>query len=95
MTSRKQSGLRFASHRCIPAVIAAFVLVLSDGCVTQNTILLAKPQTTMNEKHEEVETRPARPGYYALLPLAVAADIALIPGYLFAFAIFGAYGGKN
>jgi hypothetical protein len=73
---------------------ALLVLTSCNGCMTQSTIRLAERQVRTNEQDEKVETRPARPGYYALMPLAVAADIVLVPGYLFVFALFSAAGPK-
>jgi hypothetical protein len=62
--------------------MAAMVLAGSTtSCITTGVTERAKPWKTTNEKGETVETKPAQPGYYALLPLSVPADIALSPIY--------------
>ena len=72
------------------ALYAAIVLCL-NGCVTGKTIEAArehvhyKPQKVEDGKITPLEVESvekAKPGYYALLPLTVAADIALIPVYV-------------
>ena len=76
-------------------MLIMLILVSSIGCVTQETIRQAKPATTFNDKGEEVVFRKAQPAYYALVPFAVAVDIAASPFYLFAFVIFAPSGWKN
>jgi len=53
-----------------------------SGCVTAETLEAAKARSHTNEKHEVIIDQPARPGFYALLPLSVAADTALLPVYI-------------
>ena len=68
-------------------LIAALV---TSGCVTGTTLDAAKDKATYRSKYSqgvivgsEVDTlEKGRPGYYALVPLAVAADVALMPVYL-------------
>jgi len=76
-------------------LIVCLVLLLSvslTGCVTGTTIEAAKehvkykPQTVENGKITPLEVesvQKAKPGYYALVPFAVVADIVLIPVYVF------------
>ena len=61
-----------------------FVGACLSGCVTADTLDSAKARTHINEKHEVVIDQPARPGYYGLLPLSIAADTALLPVYVVA-----------
>jgi hypothetical protein len=73
-------------------VFLLFAAPLS-GCVTGTTIEAAKervkykPQTVdKNGKITPLEVESvekAKPGYYALVPFAVVADIVLIPVYVF------------
>ena len=51
--------------------------------MTMHTMEAAKssPEVKVNDK--TVPAEPAKPGYYVLLPLAVAADIVAAPFYLF------------
>ena len=67
------------------------VIVLSSGCVTGTTIEAAKehvnykPQRMEDWKITPLEVESvekAKPGYYALVPFAVAADVALLPVYV-------------
>jgi hypothetical protein len=70
------------------------VLVLAglvSGCVTRSTIEAAKEQVRYKPRKFvegkitplEVESvEKARPAYYALVPFAVAADVALTPAYV-------------
>jgi uncharacterized protein YceK len=53
-----------------------------SGCVTADTLDAAKAHRHVNEKHEVITDRPARPGLYALLPLTVVADTILLPIYI-------------
>ena len=72
----------------LPALTA---IVLCTGCVTGTTIEAAKehvnykPQKVVDGKNTppEVESvEKAQPGYYALVPFAVVADVALLPVYI-------------
>ena len=70
------------------SLLAAFVL--SSGCVTGTTIAAAEERVTYKSKWSngviigsEVDTvEKGKPGYYALVPFAVVADVALIPVYV-------------
>ena len=64
--------------------------VCLSGCVTGATIEAAKehvhykPQKVENGKISPLEVESvenAKPGYYALVPFAIAADVALLPVY--------------
>ncbi len=79
----------------ISIVLVALTLAFGSGCVTRNTIDAAQnPQYTKNDKGDVVETKSGNPGYYALVPLAVVADIVLIPGYFFFSILYFSNGGK-
>jgi hypothetical protein len=67
------------------------VIVLVSGCVTGTAIEAAKehvnykPQRVEDGKITPLEVESvekAKPGYYALMPFAVAADVALLPVYI-------------
>jgi hypothetical protein len=68
-------------------IAQALLLVMTtaslSGCVTGNTLAIARGDRQDEEKRgvENVNDEP-HPGLYALLPLAVAADVALSPVYL-------------
>ena len=78
--------------RITPVLLSALaVIALSSGCVTGATIEAAKehvnykPQRVVDGKitPPEVESvDKAKPGYYALVPFAVVADVALLPVYV-------------
>ena len=75
-----------------PLLLSALITtVLWSGCVTCTTIEAAKEH--VNYKPQKVEdgnitplevesVEKAKPGYYALVPFAVVADVALIPVYV-------------
>jgi hypothetical protein len=66
--------------------------VLTSGCVTGTTIEAAKEHVNYKQQQvredgsitpPEVESvEPAKPAYYALVPFAVVADVALTPVYI-------------
>jgi hypothetical protein len=73
------------------SAVLVMALASLSGCVTGTTIEAArehvnyKQQTVEDGKISppEVESvERAKPGYYALLPLTVAADVALLPVYV-------------
>ena len=65
------------------AKAAALVLALClSGCVTSSTLDHARAQSHTDSNGEMVVTREGNPGYYALLPLTVPADVLLSPAYL-------------
>jgi uncharacterized protein YceK len=68
-------------------VVFLFVVLCLTGCLTADTLDAAKAHTHTNEKGEVVIDEPAKPGYYAQLPLAILADTILLPVY--AVAIVG------
>jgi hypothetical protein len=73
-------------------VLSVILAVLTGGCVTGTTIEAAKEH--VNYKPQKVEENgkitplevesvdKAKPGYYALVPFAVAADVVLMPVYV-------------
>ena len=78
-----------------PVLLAILaVIVPSSGCVTGTTIAAAKDRITYKPTWSEgvmigseVDTvEKGTPGYYALVPFAVAADIVLAPVYVGAVA---------
>jgi uncharacterized protein YceK len=80
----------------ISIVLVSLTLASGSGCVTRNTIDAAQnPQYGANANGDWVETKSGNPGYYALVPLAVVADIVLIPGYIFYSIIYVSNGCKN
>jgi len=65
--------------RYLPLVVAALVAT-SSGCMTNHCVR----EKAMSHETFDVETRedkyvPGRPGYYALLPLTLVADLATGP----------------
>jgi uncharacterized protein YceK len=63
------------------ALLLTAVACLS-GCVTGTTLEAARTYSHVNEKQEVVIDQKGKPGYYALVPLTVPADIVLAPVYL-------------
>jgi hypothetical protein len=73
-------------------LLSLSLAVLASGCVTATTIEAAKEH--VNYKPQKVEENgripppevesvdQAKPGYYALVPFAAAADVALMPVYV-------------
>jgi hypothetical protein len=59
--------------------LSIFLLIGSSGCMTMTTVEAAKIRTHKNQKGEVVVDQKARPGFYALIPLTVAGDIATSP----------------
>jgi hypothetical protein len=53
-----------------------------SGCVTGTTWHAAHTDSHVDEKNKLVIDHKGKPAYYALLPLAVTADVALLPAYL-------------
>ena len=78
--------------RVIVGVISGALVLVLSGCVTGTTIEAAKEH--VNYKQQKVDengkitplevesVEKAKPGYYALVPFTVVADVALIPVYL-------------
>ncbi|MGO8929720.1 MAG: hypothetical protein ACLQU3_22875 [Limisphaerales bacterium] len=68
----------------------ALLTAISSGCVTGLTLEEAKEQVYYKPCTPENPYRPpevdhveqAKPGLYALLPVTVAADVALLPVYV-------------
>jgi len=74
-----------------PLLSGLMATLLCTGCVTGSTIEAAKehvnykPQWVEDGKNRPLEVESiekAKPGYYALVPVAVAADVALMPVYI-------------
>jgi len=71
------------------AALLAAVLICLSGCITANTIQVAKTKTHKSDKGETVVDEPGKPGYYALVPLTIVADVATSPIQLpFLFLIY-------
>lgn len=76
----------------------AMLLVYLAGCVTSMTVERAEGYNYTVETPNGTNTsgtntvtviqKQPEPGFYALVPLAVTADMALIPGYVL-FTLFG------
>ena len=75
--------------KLIVLLVAAF---LTTGCITYNVVenhaKTHEKSTLVEGEHPEgapylakwkTETVPGQPGYYALVPLTVAADVATLP----------------
>jgi hypothetical protein len=67
------------------------MLLSAGGCVTGSTIAAARervyyrPSKWENGRFQDPEVdhvKKAQPAYYALVPIAVAADVALTPVYI-------------
>jgi uncharacterized protein YceK len=50
-----------------------------SGCMTMFTLEAARGDTYKNEKGDVVVRESPKPGYYALVPLAVTGDVATLP----------------
>jgi hypothetical protein len=59
--------------------LSIFLLIGSTGCMTITTVEAARIKTHKNQKGEVVVDQKARPGFYALIPLTVAGDVATSP----------------
>ena len=65
--------------RYLPLVVAALAAT-SSGCMTNHCVReKAMSHETFDVETSEDKFVPGRPGYYALLPLTVAADLATGP----------------
>ena len=60
-------------------VASVCLLLANSGCMTMTTLEAARPQTHKDEKGEVVIDKQSEPGYYALIPLTVAGDVATLP----------------
>jgi hypothetical protein len=69
------------------AALVIFTLACLSGCATDKTLTAAKERTRTKDDGEVVVDREAQPGYYALLPFAVGADIVLSPAYVIWYGI--------
>ena len=61
------------------------LLISSNGCVTYSAIQRAKGEDNPVTGHHASEPQP---GYYALLPLTIPADIVASPFYLYCYIGF-------
>jgi len=60
--------------------VAAALVATSSGCMTDHCVReKAMSHETFDVKTREDKFVPGRPGYYALLPLTVAADLVTGP----------------
>ncbi len=60
----------------------AAALFLLTGCVTGSTIEYARTYSHTTESAEVVIDQKGKPGLYALVPLTIPADVALLPVYI-------------
>ena len=84
MTAQSKPAHRIQTW-LLPLVVAALAIT-SSGCITAHCV----QEKAMSHETFDVETRedkfvPGRPGYYALLPLTVAVDLATAPFQLVYF----------
>ena len=63
-------------------------LLASSGCMTAKVVEKAKPEQRWNSETKERETQPGHPGYYALLPLSIPADIVTSPFQLIGIMVY-------
>jgi hypothetical protein len=75
----KSSWLRKAANTALLVAVASAI----GGCVTGNTLAIARGSKSEKDTRgvENVNEEP-HPEFYALVPLAVAADVALTPVYI-------------
>jgi hypothetical protein len=66
----------------IAEAVAVVLALCLSGCVTSSTLDHARDQSHTDSNGEPVVTRKGKPGYYALLPLTVPADVVLSPVYV-------------
>ena len=69
-------------------------LLLGSGCfpLTEMVRKRAEGYTRVDKKTHDAETIPGNPAYYALAPLSVPADIAVMPLWLLTFGVWMAAG---
>jgi hypothetical protein len=65
--------------KIIPCIFLICLLITTNGCMTMTTVGNAKGITHQNEKGDVVVDEKPKPGYYALIPFAVAGDIVTSP----------------
>ena len=63
-------------------------LLFGSGCMTAKVVEKAKPAEQWNSETKETETKPGQPGYYAILPLSIPADIATSPFQIIGFMVY-------
>jgi hypothetical protein len=64
------------------------LLFTSTGCITSTAIDKAKPEPRWNPETKKTEPLPEQPGYYALLPLTIPADVVTSPFQLIGYCFF-------
>ena len=69
--------------KAVRSLLLLALLLAMSGCMTYSTVQRAKGEHNVVTGHSPTEPHP---GYYALLPLAVPADIATSPFQLFFYA---------
>jgi len=72
--------------------LSIFLLIGSSGCMTMTTVEAARIKSHKNQKGEVVVDQKPRPGFYALIPLTVAGDIATSPFQLVLVLMFAMSG---
>jgi len=70
--------------RTVSAILLFALLISSSGCMTYSSVQRAKGKPNVVTGHNPTEPHP---GYYALLPLAVPADIATSPFQLLLYVL--------
>ena len=84
MTALSKQARRIQT-RLLPLGLAALVTA-SSGCMTAHCVReKAMSHETFDVETSEDKFVPGRPGYYALLPLTVAADLATGPFQMICF----------
>jgi hypothetical protein len=58
-----------------------------SGCVTVETIETARGHPSKDAYGQTFHASPPKPAMYLLIPLAAAADVALVPLFILAFLI--------
>jgi hypothetical protein len=68
------------------ALLLFALIMYSNGCMTYSSVQRARGEHNVVTGHSPTEPHP---GYYALLPLAVPADIATSPIQLLLYVLLG------
>jgi len=70
--------------KTIGSLLLIALLFSSNGCITYSSVQRAKGERNLVTGHHP---REPHPGYYALLPLTVPADIATSPFQLLVYVL--------
>ena len=83
------SGLA-ATKICGHFILLGLLLLTTEGCLTTHLVEnKAQAHVEYSAQEQQLREVPAQPGYYALLPLTVAADIITSPFQLGYFVATG------